>query len=142
MYTINLKTLIMALALFVAAESLALERAAAQLAPSTPSVSPAPAPALPASYVAHNTAVKPSRPPQTPTSQTNAAAQQPDKTKIVRIYGGAGYFDNALAEKLRPMLAKAFPSSRPDAPKAVPGAAVAAPAKGESQSKLTLAAHL
>jgi hypothetical protein len=141
MYTINLKTLIMALALFVAAESLALERAAAQLAPSTAPVSPAPAAALPASYVAHNTAVKPSRPPQTPTSQTNAAAQQHDQTKVVRIYGGAGYFDNALAEELRPVLVKAFPSSRPDAPKAVP-AAVAAPAKGESQSKLTLAAHL
>jgi hypothetical protein len=91
--------------------------------------------------VAHNTAVKPSRPPQTPTSQTNAATQQHDQTKVVRIYGGEGYFDNALAEKLRPMLAKAFPSSRPEAPKAVPGAAVAAPAKGESQGKLTLAAH-
>jgi hypothetical protein len=141
MYTINLKTLIMALALFVAAESLALERAAAQLAPSPTPVSPAPAAAVPASYVAHNTAVKPNRPPQSPASQTNASAQQPNKTKIVRIYGGAGYFDNALAEKLRPMLAKAFPSSRPDALKAVPGAAVAAPAKGESQSKLTLAAH-
>ena len=131
----------MALALFVAAESLALERAGAQLAPSTAPVSPAPAAALPASYVAHNTAVKSSRPPQTPGSQVNAAAQQPDKTKVVRIYGGAGYFDNALAENLRPMLAKAFGTSRPDAPKAVPGAAVAAPAKGESQSKLTLAAH-
>jgi hypothetical protein len=126
MYTINLKTLIMALALFVAAESLALERAAAQLAPSTAPVSP----------------VKPNRPPQSPGSQTNPAAQQSDKTKVVRIYGGAGFFDNALAEKLRPMLGKAFPSSKPDALKVVPGAAVAAPAKSESQGKLTLAAHL
>jgi hypothetical protein len=130
----------MALALFVAAESLALERAAAQVAPAPAPVTPAPAAPLPSSYVAHNAAVKPSRPPQTPISQTNAA-KQPDQTKVVRIYGGAGYFDNALAEKLRPMLAKAFPSSKPDAPKAVPGAAVAAPAKGESQGKLTLAAH-
>jgi hypothetical protein len=141
MYTINLKTSIIALALFVAAESLALQRAAAQLAPSPAPVSPPPAAAVPASYVAHNTAVKPNRPPQTPTSQTNAAAKQLDQTKVVRIYGGAGYFDNALAEKLRPMLAKAFPSSKPDAPKVVPGAAIAAPAKGESQGKLTLAAH-
>src|ERR1700738_3169073 len=120
------KNVIIAFVLCFAAGSLGLERAAAQLAP----------PPAPASYVAHNTAINSSRPPQTPGSQTNAAAQQPGQTQAVRIYGGAGYFDNALAEKLRPMLAKAFGTSRPDAPKAVPGAAVAAPAKSESQSKL------
>jgi hypothetical protein len=136
-----MEKIILILTLCLAAGSLGLQRAAAQVAPAPAPVSPAPAAPLPSSYVAHNAAVKPSRPPQTPISQTNAAAQQPDQTKIVRIYGGAGYFDNALAEKLRPMLAKAFPSSRPDAPQAVPGAAVAAPAKGESQTKLTLAAH-
>jgi hypothetical protein len=137
---INMEKAILIFTLCLVAGSLGLQRAAAQVAPAPAPISPAPVAALPASYVAHNTAVKPSRPPQTPTSQTNAAAQQPDQTKVVRIYGGAGYFDNALAEKLRPMLAKAFPSSRPD-PKEVPGAAIAAPAKGESQSKLTLAAH-
>lgn len=126
-----LKKTIISLVLCFAAGSLDLERAAAQLAPSP----------APASYAAHNTAIKPSRPPQTPGSQANPAAQPPGQTKVVRIFGGAGYFDNALAEKLRPMLAKAFGTSRPDAPKAVPDAAVAAPAKSESQSKLTLAAH-
>jgi len=74
-------------------------------------------------------------------SQANAAPQQPDKTKVLRIYGGAGYFDNALAEKLRPTLDKAFPTSSTDAPKAVPGAAVAAPAKPESQKKVAEAAY-
>jgi hypothetical protein len=136
------KRIIVAFVLCFAAGSLGLQRAAAQLAPPPAPVSPAPAGALPASYVAHNTAVKASRPPQTPGSKANAAAQQPDQTKVVRIYGGAGYFDNALAEKLRPMLAKAFPTSGPDAPKAVPGAAVAAPAKPESQKKVAEAAHL
>ena len=135
------KRIIVAFVLCFAAGSLGLQRASAQLAPPPAPVSPAPAGALPASYVAHNTAVKSSRPPQTPGSQANPAAQQPGQTKVVRIFGGAGYFDNALAEKLRPMLAKAFGTSRPDAPKAVPDAAVAAPAKSESQSKLTLAAH-
>ena len=128
-----LKNLIIILLSF-AAGSLGLERAAAQLA--------SPPAGAPASNVAYKPVVQSSRLAQTPGSQANAAAQQPGQTKIVRIYGGAGYFDNALAEKLRPMLAKAFPSSKPDAPKAVPGAAVAAPAKGESQTKLTLAAHL
>ena len=137
-----MEKIILILTLCLAAGSIGLQRAAAQVAPAPAPISPAPVAALPASYVAHNTAVKPSRPPQTPINQTNAAAKQPDQTKVVRIYGGAGYFDNALAEELRPMLAKAFPTSGPDAPKAVPGAAVAAPAKPESQKKVAEAAHL
>ena len=32
------------------------------------------------------------------------AASEPAPTKIIRIYRGEGYFDNALAEKLRPVL--------------------------------------
>jgi hypothetical protein len=69
-------------------------------------------------------------------------AVKPQTAKVVRIYSGAGYFDVALAEKLRPMLAKAFPASGPDLAKSVPGAAVAATAKAASQSKLPLAVHL
>jgi hypothetical protein len=116
-----------------AAGSLGLERAAAQLA--------SPPAGAPASNVAYKPVVQSSRLAQSPTSQANTAAQQPGQTKVVRIYGGAGYFDNALAEKLRPMLVKAFETPRPEAPKAVPAAAVATPVKSESQSKLTLAAH-
>src|SRR5260370_342465 len=107
--------IIIAFALCLAAGSLGLQRAAAQAAPASAQFS-------------------------APVRLANGAIQHP-ATKVVRIYGGAGYFDNALAEKLRPMLTKAFGTSRPDAPKAVPGAAVAAPAKSESQDKLTLAAH-
>ncbi len=77
-----------------------------------------------------------------PFSQANLAPESPGQTKVVRIYGGAGYFDRGLAAKLRPILAKAFASSKNDAPKVVPGAAVAAPAKSESQSKLALAPPL
>jgi hypothetical protein len=79
--------------------------------------------------------------PQIRVGQAYAAPQQPDQTKVLRIYSGAGYFDNALAEKLRPMLDKAFLTSRTGAPKAVPGTAVAAPAKPESQMKVAEAAH-
>ena len=32
------------------------------------------------------------------------AASEPVPTKIIQIYRGEGYFDNALAEKLRPVL--------------------------------------
>ena len=34
----------------------------------------------------------------------NQAAADPAPTKIIRIYRGEGYFDNALAKKLRPVL--------------------------------------
>jgi hypothetical protein len=62
-------------------------------------------------------------------------------TKVVRIYNGSGSFDDAMADKLRPMLAKAFPSSMPEPTKAVAGATAAVPAKPENQKKLTEAAH-
>ena len=76
-----------------------------------------------------------------PFTQMNLAPAAPGQTKVVRIYLGAGYFDHALADKLRPILAKAFASSKPDALKVVPDAAVAAPGKAESRSKLTSAPH-
>jgi hypothetical protein len=63
-------------------------------------------------------------------------ANPPTGTKVVRIYNGAGYFDDVLADKLRPMLAKAFPFSKPEPPKAV-----TAPAKPESQNKVAESGH-
>jgi hypothetical protein len=54
-------------------------------------------------------------------------------TRIVRIYNGSGSFDDALADRLRPMLAKAFPSSMPAPTKTAPGATIAAPVKPENQ---------
>jgi hypothetical protein len=84
--------------------SAGLHQAAAQAAPGG---------ALPSSNVAHNTGVGPSRPAPPPFRQSMAevTSQQPDQTKVVRIYGGAGYFDAALAEKLRPILARTFNST-------------------------------
>jgi hypothetical protein len=77
-----------------------------------------------------------------PFSQANLAPVLPGQTKVVRIYLGPGYFDRALAAKLRPILAKAFASSKNDALKVVPDAAVATPGKAESRSKLTSAPPL
>ena len=126
------------MAFCLASAFVGLQPAAAQSAPT--------AGAFPAN-VAHNTAVAASRPgiPGSPTPRlghANAAPQQADQTKVVRIYSGAGYFDGALAEQLRPILAKAFASSKNDALKVVPDAAVAAPGKAESRSKLTSAPPL
>jgi hypothetical protein len=77
-----------------------------------------------------------------PFTQTNLAPASPGQTKVVRIYLGAGYFDRALTAKLRPILVKAFASSKNDAQKVVPDAAVAAPGKAEGRSKLTSAPTL
>jgi hypothetical protein len=57
-------------------------------------------------------------------------------TRIVRIYNGDGSFDGALAGRLRPMLAKAFPSSMPAPTKTALGATIAAPLKPENQRQL------
>jgi hypothetical protein len=49
----------------------------------------------------------PARQPLPSTVAANPANQTATEllpTKIIRIYRGAGYFDNALAEKLRPVL--------------------------------------
>jgi hypothetical protein len=106
----------------VALSLLGLLRAAAQGAPIISRFSAPPAPG--------------------PFTQTNLAPASPGQTKVVRIYLGAGYFDRALAAKLRPILAKAFASSKNDALKMVPDAAVAAPGKVESRTKLTSAPPL
>jgi hypothetical protein len=45
---------------------------------------------------------------------TNQTAKPPEQTKVAQIYRGQGYFDAALAEKLRPMLAKTFGPSMND----------------------------
>jgi hypothetical protein len=40
----------------------------------------------------------------------NSQVRQPDRTKVIRIYSGAGFFDLLLAEKLRPGLSTGFAS--------------------------------
>src|SRR5438132_13692300 len=50
----------------------------------------------------------------------NQTAAEPAPTKIIRVYRGEGYFDNALAEKLRPVLTRKpepAPSQGSPAPK-------------------------
>jgi hypothetical protein len=39
-------------------------------------------------------------------SGPNQIAKEPDQTRVVQIYRGQGYFDIALAEKLRPVFTK------------------------------------
>jgi hypothetical protein len=92
--------------------------------------------------MAHNAALKSNRPPQASLVPANAALQQADRTKILRIYGGSGYFDHALADKLRPALFKAFPFAKSEPAKPVPGISKTAPAKVEGQTKMTGAPHL
>jgi len=124
-------------ALCAAAGSIGLyDGAAQQAAPETPATaSPAPA-----SLVAHNTAVTSSR-PASPPLPVNASTQQPNRTKVVRVYGGAGYFDIALAEKLRPKLAKGFASTKSNPVKAVPDQVIV-PVKADSQRKATAVSNL
>jgi hypothetical protein len=73
-------------------------------------------------------------------SGTNQAAKEPEQTKVVRIYNGAGSFDEALAEKLKPMLAKTFVPSKNDRnpiSRALPSiSANGGPAKDESPRKM------
>jgi hypothetical protein len=95
--------------------SLSLQQAAAQLVPSS---------AFPPE-VAHNTSAKASHPRLSPAA-TPATAAESDETKVVRIYRGIGYFDQAMAEKLRPKLAKAFAPAKSAALQTLPGAAIAA----------------
>ena len=49
--------------------------------------------------------------PRANASKTNGTAPEPEQTKVAQVYRGAGYFDAALAEKLKPMLAKALGAS-------------------------------
>jgi hypothetical protein len=98
--------------------SIGLQRAAAQLVPP------------PAPFVSSPVAAPSATGPINPTV-----------TKIVRIINGVGYFDDALAEKLRPRLAKAFPFSMTEPLKALAGAPVPSSAKPEGPKKVA-ATHL
>jgi hypothetical protein len=75
------------------------------------------------------------------TGQPANAANKSLTTKVVRIYNGPGYFDDALAEKLLPILAKAFPSAPPDPAQPVASTSAEAQAKYENQKKVAAAAH-
>ena len=44
--------------------------------------------------------------------RTDEKAKESEQTKVTQVYHGGGYFDAALAEKLKPMLAKALGASK------------------------------
>ena len=75
----------------------------------------------------------------------NETAKEPEPTKVARIYHGAGYFDAALAERLRPMLAKTFaPSNNERNPvsrmlQSVSGKSDSVPSKDEGPRKIAVA---
>ena len=50
----------------------------------------------------------PARPVRPTLSGSNQTTKEPEQTKVVRIYRGEGYFEPSLADRLRPVLAKAF----------------------------------
>jgi hypothetical protein len=56
----------------------------------------------------------PAQPAHPNVLETTQAAKPPEQAKVAQIYRGQGYFDAALAEKLRPMLAKTFGPSNND----------------------------
>ena len=101
---------------------------------------PSPASAAPSSLVAHNPSVASSR-PVAPGLPGDAKVRPTDKTKVLRIYGGAGYFDLAMAEELRPTLARALVLAQTDLMKTAPSQATV-PSKAESQRKVPVAANL
>jgi hypothetical protein len=80
---VKLRALFM-LALFLVLGSTGVSQAGPQTTPPVPARQPLPS-------------TVPANPP-------NQAAAEPAPTKIIRIYRGQGYFDNALAERLRPVL--------------------------------------
>jgi hypothetical protein len=126
-------------AFYLALGSIAFTRAGAQQSPATENPTST-ASSAPSSLVAHNTLVASSR-AVAPSLPVDPNVRPTDKTKVLRIYGGAGYFDLALAEELRPTLAKALALQQIDPVKTVPRQ-VTVPLKADSQRKVPVAANL
>ena len=87
--------------------------------------------------------------PRPMTPGLNETAKQPEPTKIARIFRGKGFFDEALAERLKPMLAKTFAPSNNDRNSAsrtlqqpAPAKSDSAPGKEESPRKIAAADSL
>jgi hypothetical protein len=84
--------------LFLAFGWIGVRWTTAQTAPSVPAQAPATAANTPA-------LAQPVRPNPSGSNQTT---QEPQQTKVARIYRGDGFFDAGLAKKLQPVLAQAF----------------------------------
>jgi hypothetical protein len=128
--------------LFLCAAGLsALPYASAQQAVSAPATEiPATPSAGLASLVAHNLSTK-SNHTLTLSAPANSQARQPDRTKVIRIYGGAGFFDLLLAEKLRPRLSKGFAASKSGITKPATGE-IAAPAQVDAPKQIPVVSNL
>lgn len=120
---------------------IALPWASAQQPVSAPvAVTPVTSSPEAASLVARNPFTKPNRPVSLPVP-VNSPARQPDRTKVIRIYGGAGYFDVLLAEKLRSRLSKGFAASKSGLAKPAAGE-IAAPAQPDVQRPIPVVSNL
>jgi hypothetical protein len=71
----------------------------------------------------------------------NSQERQPDQTKVIRIYSGAGFFDLLLAEKLRTGLSKGFAASQSGIAKPTTGE-IAAPAKVDGPKQIPVVSNL
>ena len=120
---------------------IALLRVSAQqpVSPDTTEIAATPS-AGAASLVAHNLSSKPNR-TLTLAAPVNSQARPPDRTKVIRIYSGAGVFDLLLAEKLRPGLSKGFAASKSGIAKPTTGEA-AAPAKVDGPKQIPVVSNL
>ena len=78
--------------------------------PAHPPVPPMPPGLVPSAAVPSVAVPKPSvtRTVRPSVTGSNQSPKLPAEMKLVAIYPGTGYFDAGLAEKLRPVLAKAF----------------------------------
>jgi hypothetical protein len=101
--------------------------------PATPSVGAA-------SLVAHNLSTNPNH-TLSLSAPVNSSARQPDRTKVIRIYGGAGFFDLLLAEKLRPRLSKGFAASKSGIAKPTAGE-ISAPAQVDGPKLIPVVSNL
>jgi hypothetical protein len=101
--------------------------------PATPSVGAA-------SLVAHNLSPKPNH-TLSLAAPVNSQVPQTDRTKVIRIYSGAGFFNLLLAEKLRPGLSKAFAASEPGITKPTSDE-IAAPAKVDGLKQIPVVSNL
>ena len=101
--------------------------------PATPSVGAA-------SLVAHNLSTKPNR-TLSLGAPVNSQVPQPNRTKVIGIYSGAGFFDLLLAEKLRPGLSKGFAASKSGIAKPTTGE-IAAPAQADGPKQIPVVSNL
>jgi hypothetical protein len=118
----------------------ALSYASAQQPVAAPTAEiPATSSAGAASLVAHNLSSKLNH-TLSLAAPVNSQVRQPDRTKVIRIYSGAGFFDLLLAEKLRPGLSTGFASksgiAKPTA------AEIAAPAQVDGPKQIPVVSNL